>query len=62
MSKRPHNGLPSLEPVAGNGLLNRRALLGRGIVFVIGFLLVLASSRSFSIAVRAVSFSMSPMR
>ena len=33
MSNRPHNGIPSLEPVAGNGLLNRRALLGRGIVF-----------------------------
>jgi hypothetical protein len=27
-----------------------------------GFLLLLASSRSFSIALRAVSFSMSPMR
>src|SRR6266852_6135130 len=24
---------PPLEPVAGNGLLDRRALLGRGIVF-----------------------------
>src|SRR5262245_6156404 len=24
---------PSLEPVAGNGLLDRRALLGRGIIF-----------------------------
>ena len=33
MSNRPQNGIPSLEPVAGNGLLNRRALLGRGIVF-----------------------------
>ena len=25
---------PPLEPVAGNGLLDRRALLGQGIIFV----------------------------
>jgi sulfane dehydrogenase subunit SoxC len=34
MSKRKRNsGAPALEPVAGNGLLHRRALLGSGIVF-----------------------------
>ena len=33
MSNRPQNGIPSLEPVAGNGLIDRRALLGRGILF-----------------------------
>ncbi len=32
ISKR-HDDHPSLQPVAGNGLLDRRALLGRGIVF-----------------------------
>ena len=26
------NGAPSLQPVAGNGLLDRRALLGRGVM------------------------------
>src|SRR5919108_46386 len=33
MTIRRHGGSPPLEPVAGNGLLDRRALLGRGIVF-----------------------------
>jgi sulfane dehydrogenase subunit SoxC len=34
MRKRQNRGAaPSLEPVAGNGLLHRRALLGSGIVF-----------------------------
>jgi sulfane dehydrogenase subunit SoxC len=31
--KRRSGGAPPLEPVAGNGLLDRRALLGRGIMF-----------------------------
>jgi sulfane dehydrogenase subunit SoxC len=31
--KRRNAGGPSLQPIAGNGLLDRRALLGRGIVF-----------------------------
>jgi sulfane dehydrogenase subunit SoxC len=30
-SKRRGRG-PALEPIAGNGLINRRALLGQGIV------------------------------
>jgi sulfane dehydrogenase subunit SoxC len=30
--KRRERGAPALEPVAGNGLLDRRALLGRGIM------------------------------
>ena len=33
MSKRRHGGSPPVEAVAGNGLLDRRALLGRGIIF-----------------------------
>ena len=35
MSIRTRRGSasPPLEPVAGNGMLDRRALLGRGIVF-----------------------------
>jgi len=32
-NRRGGNELPPVEAVAGNGLLNRRALLGRGIVF-----------------------------
>jgi sulfane dehydrogenase subunit SoxC len=31
MSLKRHDGAASLEPVAGNGLINRRALLGQGI-------------------------------
>jgi sulfane dehydrogenase subunit SoxC len=31
--RKRHSQSPPLEPVAGNGLLHRRALLGRGIVF-----------------------------
>ena len=33
MRKRKAGGAPPLQPVAGNGLLHRRALLGGGIVF-----------------------------
>jgi sulfane dehydrogenase subunit SoxC len=33
MNRRKHGGVPPLDPIAGNGLLNRRALLGRGIAF-----------------------------
>jgi len=33
MRKRKGGTMPSLEPVAGNGLLHRRALLGSGIIF-----------------------------
>src|SRR5262245_65566693 len=32
MSKRRHGGVPPVEAVAGNGLLDRRALLGRGVI------------------------------
>src|SRR5215467_11636989 len=32
MSKRRHGGAPPVEAVAGNGLLDRRALLGRGVI------------------------------
>jgi len=33
MTIRKRRTAPPLEPVAGNGLLDRRALLGRGIMF-----------------------------
>src|SRR5207302_7621551 len=33
MSVRRHDLQPNLQPVAGNGLLDRRALLGHGIMF-----------------------------
>src|ERR1700689_1768762 len=33
MRKRKHGGSPPLEPVAGNGLLHRRALLSGGVMF-----------------------------
>src|SRR6266700_222667 len=33
MTIRKRRKAPPLEPVAGNGLLDRRALLGRGIMF-----------------------------
>jgi sulfane dehydrogenase subunit SoxC len=33
MGKRHRGASPPFEPVAGNGLLDRRALLGRGIIF-----------------------------
>ena len=33
ISKRPDRQLQSLETVAGNGLIDRRALLGRGVAF-----------------------------
>src|SRR5262245_58921225 len=33
VSKPSSNDLHSLQPVAGNGLIDRRALLGRGVAF-----------------------------
>ncbi len=31
--RKDRSASPQLEPIAGNGLLDRRALLGRGIAF-----------------------------